>query len=180
MKLNGHCRQPSSANRRSSGKWFDAALRLATFDRVAARVVCEPGRLADRLADELRALARRVGKMRCPVQIGFSERRRRNADGETRHGGVERAIGDVREGCHAIGIAVLRLARANVDDNSAADARRRAWPPHPLYRRVGIGGRCRCRSCDFSRLLSRGNHGINPSSANKYKVILFPLARPAP
>src|SRR5208282_2931271 len=57
-------------------QWFDATLRLATVDRVAARVVSKPGRLADCLVNELRALARRVREVCRPVQIGFSERGR--------------------------------------------------------------------------------------------------------
>jgi hypothetical protein len=60
-------------------------------------VVAEADRLAHSLVDELQALARGVGKMRRPVEIGLGQGRRRKSAGEVSNGGVQRAFGDVRE-----------------------------------------------------------------------------------
>ena len=128
-------------------QWFDAAFRLSTLDRTAIGVVSEADRFAHRLVHELRALARRVGKMRCPVQIGFGERRRRKPGREARDGGVQRAVGDVRERRHAIRIAVFRLARAHPDRSALAGARRRAQRDR---RRPGLGCRCFLQNRDLA------------------------------
>ena len=53
---------------------------------------------------ELHPFAGRVGKMRCPVEIGVSERGRRKSDGEARRRRVQRPIGDVRNCRHRIGV----------------------------------------------------------------------------
>jgi predicted short-subunit dehydrogenase-like oxidoreductase (DUF2520 family) len=58
-----------------------------------------------------------------------------------------------------------------LDGGFAAGAHQAARRRHPLHRRAGIGCRCRRQSCDFSRLLSRGDHGIVSNSADKYKMI---------
>lgn len=60
-------------------------------------VVAEADRLAHSLIDELQALARGVGKMRRPVEIGLGQGRRLKSAGEVSNGGVQRAFGDLRE-----------------------------------------------------------------------------------
>jgi hypothetical protein len=60
-------------------QWLDAAFRLSRLHRATMRVIDESEGLSERLVDELPPFSRRIGKMRCPIQIGMSQRRRRQS-----------------------------------------------------------------------------------------------------
>src|ERR1017187_3961013 len=62
--------------------------------------------------------------MNRPIEIGLGERRRRQAKRETRHRGVQRAIGDVGERGRRIRIAPLDLLGRNYSANLRNETQR--------------------------------------------------------
>ena len=87
---------------------FDAGLRTPTFDRVAISVIPESDGFADRLVRQLQALTRCICEMSCPVQVGVSERRRRQTACKAGHGGMQRVIGSLRKRRHSGSVTDLR------------------------------------------------------------------------
>src|SRR5262245_17797641 len=86
---------------------LDAARCLVTCHRAAGCVIRESNGLPRCLIHKLYSLARRVGEMCNPIQIGVGERRRGQSGGKTCHRGVQRAVDDVGKRGYCKGVAVM-------------------------------------------------------------------------
>ncbi len=86
-------------------QWLDTILGLVALQPALPSVVGEADGFPGRLIEQLQPFARRKGKMGCPIKIGFGQCRRRQAHGETRRRGMERAVDDLGKSRHGIGIA---------------------------------------------------------------------------
>src|SRR5262249_58208912 len=86
---------------------LNAARCLVTCHGAAGCIIRESNRLPRRLIHDLYSLARRVGEMCNPIQIGVGERRRGQSGGKTCHRGVQRAVDDVGKRGYCKGVAVM-------------------------------------------------------------------------